>query len=415
MPYSVESGREDCAGYGVYKKTDLSLELVTCHTTEADAKAHLAALVIATEYEREAEQSDSDIELREPYSVTDGMVEEAKRGLEWRSEFGRGGTEIGIARARDISNRRNLPIETVRRMHSYFSRHEVDKQAEGFSPGEDGYPSNGRIAWALWGGDAGQSWAANIVASVAAEDDREIFDVKEFESRALPIGDFSVTETEDGQRTFSGYAALFNEPSAGLPFKEVIVPGAFKRTLSRAARNERLVKFLHGHDENRMLATTASGRLKLSEDERGLRVEAQLDPSDPDAAAIISKLTHEAAAMGMSFGFSVPKGGDLWAEDTRTLKEITLHEVSILSGSTPAYPSTIGLTAVRHLAEEKIGVPAEQLMNTLEAIKSAQPLTEDDLKVMEAVRDTLAPKTTGIHPSVAQAQMDLRAMLDQEI
>ena len=44
-------------------------------------------------------------------------------------------------------------------MYSFFARHEVDKQAEGFSSGEKGYPSNGRIAWALWGGDAGKSWA----------------------------------------------------------------------------------------------------------------------------------------------------------------------------------------------------------------------------------------------------------------
>jgi len=90
---------------------------------------------------------------------TDGMVEEARKGLDWRSEFGRGGTEVGIARARDIVNRRDLSGSTVRRMKSFFARHEVDKQAEGFRPGEEGYPSNGRIAWALWGGDAGQSFA----------------------------------------------------------------------------------------------------------------------------------------------------------------------------------------------------------------------------------------------------------------
>lgn len=87
------------------------------------------------------------------------MKEEAQRGLDWRSELGRGGTEVGIARARDIVNGKNLSDETIMRMYSYFSRHEVDKEAEGFRPGEDGYPSNGRIAWALWGGDAGQSWA----------------------------------------------------------------------------------------------------------------------------------------------------------------------------------------------------------------------------------------------------------------
>ena len=97
-----------------------------------------------------------------PYKPTQGMVEEAERGLEWRSEFGRGGTEVGIARARDIVNGKNLSEDTVKRMFSFFSRHEVDKQAEGFSPGEEGYPSNGRIAWALWGGDAGYSWSREI-------------------------------------------------------------------------------------------------------------------------------------------------------------------------------------------------------------------------------------------------------------
>ncbi len=100
----------------------------------------------------------------------EAMREEARRGLDWRREYGRGGTEVGIARARDISNGENLSMETVGRMSSYFARHEVDKEAEGFRPGEDGYPSNGRIAWALWGGDAGQSWANRIMDQ--EDDDR---------------------------------------------------------------------------------------------------------------------------------------------------------------------------------------------------------------------------------------------------
>jgi len=100
------------------------------------------------------------------YKPTDGMKEEAQRGLDWRREFGRGGTEVGIARARDIVNGKELSESTVKRMHSFFSRHEVDKEAEGFRPGEDGYPSNGRIAWALWAGDAGQSWARDKIASM---------------------------------------------------------------------------------------------------------------------------------------------------------------------------------------------------------------------------------------------------------
>lgn len=107
------------------------------------------------------------------FKPSDGMVTEAQRGLDWRDEFGRGGTEIGIARARDIVNRRNLSPDTVKRMKAFFDRHEGDKQGEGFSPGEDGYPSNGRIAWALWGGDAGYSWSRQRVESMEAADEKE--------------------------------------------------------------------------------------------------------------------------------------------------------------------------------------------------------------------------------------------------
>ena len=103
----------------------------------------------------EEDKALSDIDTR----PTRGMAEEAQRGLEWRREFNRGGTEVGVARARQLVNRDNLSIDTVKRMHSFFSRHEVDKEAEGFRPGEDGYPSAGRVAWSLWGGDPGQSWA----------------------------------------------------------------------------------------------------------------------------------------------------------------------------------------------------------------------------------------------------------------
>lgn len=105
------------------------------------------------------------------------MAEEAQRGLDWRKEHGRGGTEVGVARARQLVNRQELSPETVRRMVSYFARHEVDKEGEGFSPGEDGHPSAGRIAWALWGGDAGKAWAN--------EKDRIMDGIDEEETRAL--------------------------------------------------------------------------------------------------------------------------------------------------------------------------------------------------------------------------------------
>ena len=103
--------------------------------------------------------------LEESFKPTEGMIEEALKGLEWRREYNRGGTEVGVARARDISNGKNLSLDTVKRMRSYFARHEVDKGGEGYKPGDEGFPSAGRIAWALWGGDAGKTWADNILES----------------------------------------------------------------------------------------------------------------------------------------------------------------------------------------------------------------------------------------------------------
>jgi HK97 family phage prohead protease len=89
---------------------------------------------------------------------TEGMAKEAQRAIDWRKEGHPGGTPVGWARARQLVNRQQLSPRTVKRMHSFFSRHEVDKQGEGFSSGPN-YPSKGRVAWGLWGGDAGQTWA----------------------------------------------------------------------------------------------------------------------------------------------------------------------------------------------------------------------------------------------------------------
>lgn len=96
----------------------------------------------------------------------DGMKSAARRALEWHKEGKRGGTAVGLARANQIVNGENLSDSTVARMYSFFSRHEVDKKATGFSSGEEGYPSPGRVAWDLWGGDAGYSWSKSKWASI---------------------------------------------------------------------------------------------------------------------------------------------------------------------------------------------------------------------------------------------------------
>ncbi len=127
------------------------------------------AQVVVPGLEQAQADGEPDLQAAESYRPTAAMREEAERGLAWRREFGRGGTAIGVARARDIANGRPLSLDTVERMASYFARHEVDKQGEGWSPGEPGYPSAGRIAWALWGGDAGRSFANRILDQAEAD------------------------------------------------------------------------------------------------------------------------------------------------------------------------------------------------------------------------------------------------------
>lgn len=368
---------------------------------------------------RELLDEEEDEEERAIVDVPEYIQSAATRGIQYYEDglAGDGLVPETVSEARDLASGR-VDDEKVVRMAAWIRRHRGDWESveRNNNPDHEDFPGPGAVAAYLWGvnptapdgADRVLLWADRITAASRAME----FDVKEIETRSTPIGVFSIEES-DGQKTFSGYAAIFGAQSAGLGFNEVIAPGAFKRTLTRAERGERTVKFLHGHDESRMLASTASGRLTLKEDEIGLRVEAKLDPADPDAAAVISKLTNESAAMGMSFGFTVPKNGDAWNGETRTLKEINLFEVSILSGHTPAYPATLGLTAVRKVAEPKLGIDAERLISTLEAVKAGKDLTEDEAEVIEQVRTKLGPKR-GIDPSVAAAQVLLERLRNEE-
>lgn len=101
--------------------------------------------------------------MSDGHKPTSGMKSAAARALAWKKDGKRGGTIIGLTRANQIVNGTSLSDSTVKRMYSFFSRHEVDKRATGFSAGEEGYPSPGRVAWDLWGGDAGYSWSRKIV------------------------------------------------------------------------------------------------------------------------------------------------------------------------------------------------------------------------------------------------------------
>ena len=104
------------------------------------------------------------------YKPTAGMITAAKRALEWRREYGRGGTAVGVARARDISNGKRLSEDTVKRMHSYFSRHATNKAKHYDAKENDGGPTAWRIAWDLWGGSGAFTWSKGITDLLKKED-----------------------------------------------------------------------------------------------------------------------------------------------------------------------------------------------------------------------------------------------------
>lgn len=104
--------------------------------------------------------------MADGHTPTGGMKAAARRALQWKKEGKRGGTRVGLTRANQIVNGTALSDSTVMRMFSFFSRHEVDKKATGFNSGEEGFPSPGRVAWDLWGGDAGFSWSRQKAASI---------------------------------------------------------------------------------------------------------------------------------------------------------------------------------------------------------------------------------------------------------
>lgn len=144
-------------------------------------------------------------------------------------------------------------------------------------------------------------------------------------------------EATDQPMRFAGYAAVFDSPSEPLPFIETIAPGAFARSLKSGSEKR---MFLN-HNTDQVLGSTKAGTLSLVEDERGLFVEAELP--DTTYGRDLSVLMQRGDVHSMSFGFSVPKGGDTWSADgsSRELREVILHEVSVVTGF-PAYPATEG-------------------------------------------------------------------------
>jgi HK97 family phage prohead protease len=156
-------------------------------------------------------------------------------------------------------------------------------------------------------------------------------------------------DSTDGQLRVGGYAAQFNKEATGLSFREMIAPGAFKRTLQSGEP----VYLLVNHDTNGIpLASTSGGTLNLFEDEIGLRMEADLDPANPKAQELFSAISRGDIAK-MSFAFTVAPDGSTREEGLRTLSDVNLFEVSAVTW--PAYNDTaLGLRTLEDAEQEAL-------------------------------------------------------------
>ena len=148
---------------------------------------------------------------------TDGMRTEAERYRAWKADGRPGGTDVAAARASQILSGDELSPDTVITMRAWFARHEVDKQGEGFIPGEDGYPSPGRVAWAAWGGDPGQTWSNSKGAAIenATEERSALHSLKPDTAAPMEQRDLN---REPLRRVASFDASAIGEKSRSLEF-----------------------------------------------------------------------------------------------------------------------------------------------------------------------------------------------------
>ena len=323
------------------------------------------------------------------------MRASARRGLQWH-EAGLSGDGLQPETVREARAMADGSVTSDKwvRIRAFLARHMVDFDAPAASPTSDEFPSPGVVAIALWGGGTSRrsaqramDYADEVIGRIEAENEGRAKGqaLSKMETR-INSSEFEVRETEQGM-TFSGYAAVFNSDSQPLPFIERIAPGAFRGSL----RNRNDIKLLWNHDTGQVLGSTRAGNLRLTENERGLYVEATLPRTT--LANDVRELVSTGIVDSMSFGFTVARNGDEWSSDgaVRTLKRINLHEVSIVAF--PAYTATAGSTAVRGLDKvaKRAEVDADELADALLKIENGEDITNADRNLITTVLDKLAP------------------------
>lgn len=371
MPYFISDKQGDCAGWATVKQeTDGSYTTLSCHDNKQDAIDQMVAVSIAEDMEPGGEVRAVDLGV--PQFIRDN----AARGLKYLDEgFGGDGLTDGTKREAREMAAGNISENKVRKMGPWFARHKVDGQApKNSDPSQSDYPGAGLVAWLLWGGDSNfsdraQSWAERKVAALDAEADSRS-KVKKIERRTFTVQDVEARQAEDGTMRLRGYAAVFNDASVPLPFKETIAPGAFRKTLSETPD----VRLLINH-EGLPLARTKNGTLTLSEDDRGLFMDAVI--ADTNEGRDLYKLVERGDVDQMSFAFRVIR--QKWNEDrsVRTLTEVSLADGDVSVVTYPAYPTT--------------SVEArEALQNAMEAIKEGRALDGESTLVINSILEKVS-------------------------
>ena len=157
---------------------------------------------------------------------TEGMRVEARRYREWKKDGEAGGTDDARTRATQILSGNQLSPDTVITMNAWFARHESDKSGKGFRKGEDGYPSNGRVSWAAWGGDAGQSWSRTKSNQIKKARERTMSEQTEERAApdALKTGDF-VSWSSSGGTARGKITRIVKDGSIDVPDSSFTITG----------------------------------------------------------------------------------------------------------------------------------------------------------------------------------------------
>ena len=252
------------------------------------------------------------------FTPTKGMVAEAKKAVAWIEEglAGDGMTQGTKVWATRVANGGDITFEKAKRMRAWFARHESDKDGEGFNPGEPGYPSAGRVAWAAWFGDAGQVWAEKVGRQMDAAD------------QAKSIG---MLAAKDGGEMTHRLGLVLKRMAMDDDQPDELIQSRFKFIASTAdvdrmgdivEQSWRLDAFksnpviLWNHDSSRPPIAKA---LDVDVQNGQLLIEMEFDMADPFAAEVAGKLQRGFLNAG-SVGFfpgSVAYRSDLPKSDPR--------------------------------------------------------------------------------------------------